>query len=342
MSTHASSASPGDELAPRLRALLEDLPEGVWTAGGLEENLWDRALIGPALDVLSRSGKGFRGRLLEHSWVLAGGAPGHIPELLPLAIEVLHAGSLIIDDIEDDSSTRRGEPTLHRRVGLPLALNTGNWLYFLSLSLLSRLPVGPALRLELFEDISLCLLHCHQGQALDLSVAVTSAPRATVPRVVETVTRLKTGALTGLASTLGARTANAPPHVVEAIGAFGTEVGVGLQMLDDWSGLHVEARRDKGVEDLRLGRPTWPWAWLARGENQLAYADLAHKVRDSVTDWEFDQARKVMVSRLGALPVESIGGHFARAVSTLRQELDGSVDLEPVEAELEALVEAYG
>jgi geranylgeranyl pyrophosphate synthase len=341
MSVHASPARPGDDLVPRLQALLKDLPEGVWTGGGLAADLWDQALIGPALDVLSRTGKGFRGRLLEHSWVLGGGSPGQLPELLPLAIEVLHAGSLIIDDIEDDSRTRRGEPTLHRRVGLPLALNTGNWLYFLSLSLLSRIPVGPAQRLEFFEDVSSCLLQCHQGQALDLSVAVTSTPRATVPRVVETVTRLKTGALTGLASTLGARTANAPPHVVEAIAAFGTEVGVGLQMLDDWSGLHVEARRDKGLEDLRLGRPTWPWAWLAQGKNELAYADLAHKVRDSVTDWEFDQARKLMVSRLGALPVESIEGRFARAVSTLRQEIDGAVDLEPVERELEALVEAY-
>jgi geranylgeranyl pyrophosphate synthase len=342
MSIHPSSSNPDDQLAVELLALMDDLPEGLWTDGGLEADVWREALVGPALDILSRSGKGFRGRLLEHCWVLAGGAPGRVPELLPLSIEVLHAGSLVIDDIEDDSSTRRGAPALHRRFGLPLALNTGNWLYFLSLSLLSRLPAEPARRLALVEDFSLGLLRCHQGQALDLEVAVTSTPRATVPRLVEAATRLKTGALMGLSATLGARAANATPSVVEAIGAFGTEIGVGLQMLDDWSGLHVEARREKGIEDLRLDRPTWPWAWLAQGENELAYADAVNKVRDSLTDWEFDQARKLMVSRLGAIPVQSIRGRFAGALSALGHALDGAADLEAIEVELDALVRAYG
>ena len=37
-----------------------------------------------------------------------------------------------------------------------------------------------------------------------------------------------------------------------------------LQMLDDLSGIMSDQRRSKGLEDLRLGRLTWPWAWLER------------------------------------------------------------------------------
>ena len=107
----------------------------------------DAALFDPARDILSRDGKGFRARLLGHSWTLAGGRPGEMPNLLPVSIELLHAGSLVIDDIEDDSATRRGQPALHHRYGLPVALNTGNWLYFASMSCLSRLPCDDACRL---------------------------------------------------------------------------------------------------------------------------------------------------------------------------------------------------
>ena len=146
----------------------------------------------------------------------------------------------------------------------------------------------------------------------------------------------------GLASTLGARAAGAESLAVDAIGAFGREVGTGLQMLDDWSSVKREARREKGIEDLRLNRPTWPWAWLAESDNQLAFAEVVRKVRDASIDWEFDQARRLMASRIGAIAPEAIRAHFARALSTLRSELGSDADLEAVETELEILVEAYG
>jgi hypothetical protein len=58
-----------------------------------------------------------------------------------LVVESLHAGSLIVDDIEDDSDLRRDAATLHRIYGVPVALNAGNWLYFWPQVLLSRIPL---------------------------------------------------------------------------------------------------------------------------------------------------------------------------------------------------------
>src|SRR5512142_2931568 len=66
-----------------------------------------------------------------------------LPAELIGIVEGLHLGSLIIDDIEDESSTRRGGPTLHRQIGVPNALNAGNWLYFWPALLVPRLKLGP-------------------------------------------------------------------------------------------------------------------------------------------------------------------------------------------------------
>jgi geranylgeranyl pyrophosphate synthase len=302
----------------------------------------DAALFEPARDILSRNGKGFRARLLTHSWTLAGGRPGEMPDLLPVAIELLHAGSLVIDDIEDDSATRRGEPALHHRYGLPVALNTGNWLYFASMSCLSRLPCDDACRLGLTEDVILGVLRCHEGQALDISASVTSLSRTEVPSVVSAATDLKTGALMGLAAAMGARCAGAAPEAVDRIRAFGSRVGVAFQMLDDWSGIRHDQRRHKGLEDLRLGRATWPWAWFADHVDQVSYADITRRLRAAEVEWELDQVRERIASALGPVAPGRIEAEMDQAMSLLRSEPFESAAVDAVASELAALVRAYG
>ena len=46
--------------------------------------------------------------------------------------ELLHVGSLIIDDVQDDSDVRRGGPACHKMYGEPLAINAGCASYFLA------------------------------------------------------------------------------------------------------------------------------------------------------------------------------------------------------------------
>ncbi|HEY5374078.1 MAG TPA: polyprenyl synthetase family protein [Polyangiaceae bacterium] len=232
--------------------------------------LWDDALLGPLSDFLSRPGKEFRACLVRIGWQLSGRStlpPGE----LPLIIEALHAGSLIVDDIEDNSSERRGAPALHCRYGLPLALNAGNFLYFWALELLSRLGLPPITELGLHRAFSRTLLACHQGQALDLSVNITTLDQADVLPTVSAVTCLKTSKLCQLAAHMGALAAGAPQAKAHAIAGFGSSLGAGLQMLDDLSGISSERRAAKGHEDLRHGCPTWPWAWAAQKLDPRAY-----------------------------------------------------------------------
>jgi len=326
-------------------AILEEILNGPDDPLRLEElvdgALWDDALLDPARDILSRPGKGLRGRLVRYAWCLAGGLPEAFPPLLRHALELLHAGSLVIDDIEDDSQLRRGLPALHRVHGVPTALNTGNWLYFLALALLGRLPVPADRRAAIYEDASAALVRCHQGQALDLSVRVSAVERTTVPALVSTVTRLKTGSLMRLAATAGARSAGADTDVLDALGRFGEALGVGLQMLDDWSGIAVLARREKGIEDVRLERLTWPWAWLAELDDDLAYSEILRRTRAVSLDWEAGRVLDRLRMRIGRSAPARIRNQLEGAFDHLRESLGESQELREVGREIQALERAF-
>ncbi len=247
----------------------------------------------------------------------------------------------MIDDIEDDSPLRRGAPSLHRRYGLPLALNTGNWLYFLPLALLSRITLPGEIRLALYEDISIALLRCHQGQALDLSVQITAIRRSDVPSLVASTTRMKTGSLMQLAAILGARAAGAPDGRIELLGRFGLELGIGLQMLDDWSGIGVEERRPKGVEDIKLARPTWPWAWLAEGGDELGYAELVRQVRGLTIDWEAERVLERMRTQLAPDASERIRAHLDAAMNGLASGIGECSEVASLREDVDRLEKAF-
>ncbi|HEY6558255.1 MAG TPA: polyprenyl synthetase family protein [Polyangiaceae bacterium] len=239
--------------------------------------IWERALYQPLGDFLARPGKQFRARLCELSFELCGG--GTVPRELPLLLEILHAGSLIVDDIEDNSSERRGAAALHVRYGLPRALNAGNWLYFWPFVLVQRLALAPLVELELQRAITSALFDCHRGQALDLSARVADLEQAHVPKVVAATARLKTGSLMALATRAGALVAGAGREEQETLAQFGAELGTALQMLDDLGGIASARRRHKGYEDLMQCRPSWPWAWLADTLDAGEFAALQQQAR---------------------------------------------------------------
>ncbi|MDJ0851390.1 MAG: polyprenyl synthetase family protein [Myxococcota bacterium] len=301
----------------------------------------EQALLDPAAEFLARPGKRFRARLVEIGWSLV--APDDpAPIELPLAVEILHAASLIVDDIQDGSSHRRGSPALHQTLGVPLALNAGNWLYFWPFELVSAIGLPPERELELRRRMTRTLFRGHFGQALDLSSGVSELDQEEVFAVVRAATELKTGRLMELAASIGAVASGAPSPVVAALERFGLALGAGLQMLDDLGNL--DGRRDpsKRHEDLRMGRPTWVWVWLAE---QLAPDDFrslqrrAARVRcgeDSPQGLARVMARMIGDHRRG--PVHA---HLESAFSALREELGPKVKLTELREEIRRLESSY-
>lgn len=196
--------------------------------------------------------------------------PGAAPVELAAAVEALHLGSLIVDDIEDGSASRRGHPSLHLRAGVPIALNAANWLYFWPSALLDRAGFEPVQLLALKRAVDRAVLRCHYGQALDLSLRVTELRQPEVKDLVYGTSRLKAGSLFELAAELGATAAGATVEV-RALTELGRDLGVALQMLDDWTGIALQRRCHKGHEDLLQARPRWPWAWLAEQLDDVSY-----------------------------------------------------------------------
>ena len=336
-----------------------DLVNTPVTVEQLPDSLWERALLDPVREFLNRPGKGFRARLLATSWALACDDDRQMPASLPFVVELLHAGSLIVDDIQDGSQVRRGAPTLHRLYGIPLAINVGSWLYFWSLSLLGQLIIElvPApVQAEILQRANRTMLYCHQGQALDLATPVHALPPADVPAAVSLSTSLKTGVLMEFAAFLGARAAGANSERSALIGRFGHQVGVGLQMLDDLGGVLSESRRHKAIEDMLLARLTWPWAWLARIENGRSNQRAGAAATGRLDGWQ-ERARTIAESgdRVAAASLlvdmagvvgdhgrAQIAKHLASTLAELRTRCGPSAHLFAMEAELERLEKSYG
>jgi hypothetical protein len=70
-------------------------------------------------------------------------------------VEFIHAGSLVVEDIEDGSRIRRGRVALHVRYGMPVALNAGNWLYFWPFELLKKCVYA----INFFLPLGFCVLN---------------------------------------------------------------------------------------------------------------------------------------------------------------------------------------
>ena len=318
----------------------------LWPAIGIERDTpqgraVEAALLEPARSMLDRAGKRFRGHLVELCWQIAGGR-GPCPDALPAVIEVIHAGSLIIDDIEDESSERRGAPTVHRLFGVPLALNAGNWLYFWALELLRELDLPARVELELHRRLGRMLVQGHAGQALDLDADIERLPQPAVGEHVAHLSRLKTGSFMGLAAAAGAVAAKAPTHVVRGVERFGLALGGGLQMLDDLGNLVGRRQGAKRYEDLRHGRANWIWSWFADVADPDAWADAMTALR-AVREGrsEPDALAADLLARVSLHGRQRVNALLGTAFDDLRATTGPHPLLAAFRAEIERLEKSY-
>ncbi|MGA9520633.1 MAG: polyprenyl synthetase family protein [Myxococcaceae bacterium] len=345
MRVHAESSVGSREAPTSLLDLLEahlGSSECRSLLHGMPESLARRALPDPARDFLSRDGRQFRARLVRIAWELALSGRDDRPPLapeLPLLIELIHAGSLIVDDVQDDARERRGAPALHLTWGTPVAINTGNWLYFLPQLMLQQAGLAPTLELSLHRAISRALVWCHQGQGLDLQARSFELERAQIGNVVSVISRLKTGTLMELAATVGATAAGADEKQTAALVRFGNDLGVGLQMLNDLVG--IRAASERRCEDLRSARATWCWAWAAEQFVPPEYERLkaqAQEVAECGTDPRPLAKALACVIEPG---VRASRIHLQGALQRLRAELGPSPGMTSLQAEVERLVESH-
>ncbi len=182
------------------------------------------------------SGKRIRPVLCLLACAAAGGDP-RLAATAAAGLELLHNFSLLHDDIEDNSPTRRHRPTAWTLFGMPIACNVGDGMFSLAhLAFLRLARRGiPAERivaaLQRFDETCLALT---EGQFLDMAfenrLDVTPADYF---RMIAG----KTGALLAAAPEIGALIAGAASETAAAYRDYGAALGRAFQLQDDILGI---------------------------------------------------------------------------------------------------------
>ncbi len=161
------------------------------------------------------------------------------------AIELLHNAFLVHDDIEDDSSYRRGRPTLHRKFGVPLALNAGDAMNALSVRVLRQnlALVGPELSARIFEEFDHMTLETIEGQAMELGWIRDNDCSTTEDDYLLMVMK-KTAWYSFIhPARIGALLANPQRADLDDFNRFGCFLGAAFQIQDDVLNLVGDVRR---------------------------------------------------------------------------------------------------
>ncbi len=175
------------------------------------------------------------------------------------AVELLHNFSLIHDDIQDNSSLRRGRPTVWVKWGLAQAINAGDVMYTLAYWALQRLAhtCSPQTGLEANRLLQEVCLRLTEGQYLDISYE--RLDNLKLENYWPMITG-KTSALLGGCAELGALAGGASREQRDAFREFGIKVGLAFQVLDDWLGIWGDAAlTGKSTDsDLVAGKKSLP------------------------------------------------------------------------------------
>ncbi|MEU5535515.1 polyprenyl synthetase family protein [Streptomyces sp. NPDC020362] len=202
-------------------------------------------------------GKGVR-QALAVLGAEAAGADPRVGVPAAVAVELVHAFSLLHDDIMDGDATRRRRPAVWKAYGTGPAVLAGDALFALAVETLAAAPGGPgAVRL-----LSVALADLVRGQADDLLFAARpfGGPERVTPEEYRAMAEHKTGALLGCAAALGAALGGAPEPAVAALDRAGRHLGVAFQLVDDvlgiWGDPAVTGKPVGG--DLRERKKTFP------------------------------------------------------------------------------------
>lgn len=272
---------------PALRAAVDTLPESIRLIAGYHFGWWDEH-GDPAV---GGRGKAIRPALVLLTAQAVGGTPSTAVHAAA-AVELVHAFSLLHDDVMDGDVTRRHRPTAWSVFGIGAAILTGDSLLTLAFDVLAS--TGRPFAREAVHRLSAAVQDLVAGQSADL----TFENRADVDlseclRMVEG----KTGALLGCACALGAEFGGGRPGQVELLRGFGERLGVAFQLVDDLLGIwgDPELTGKPVYSDLRHRKKSVPVvAALASGTTAgQTLAEIYHR-RSPLSDADVVRAAELI------------------------------------------------
>lgn len=247
-------------------------------------------------------GKRFRPLLTLLCAEAFGAPPGKAMDVA-CAVEMVHAASLILDDLPsmDDARLRRGRPTTHRAFGEAQAILASVGLLTQAFSVISASgSLGPQAKVEIIGQLSGAIGFdgLVAGQALDLQ----DRAAARSPEEIDALNHKKTSVLMIAAAEAGARIGGASTAARHDVGEFARRLGLAFQIRDDL----IDAEDGEGVAGKDVGKDAAMTTLVsALGARQAAATMEAH----------LDEAEAALV-RAGC---DGRLGRFARSLFTGRK-----------------------
>ncbi len=236
-------------------------------------------IIKPIREITDRGGKSWRSYAALACCDVVGGDSRQFVQWLAMP-ELMHVGSLIVDDVQDKSLVRRGGPTAHLIYGEAIAINAGTAAYFLGQKLLHSDRMSDRDKLRIYDLYYETLRAGHAGQALDIAgiddampAAVTSGDGPFLERRVLAVHRLKTAVPAATLARMGAIAGNGTEAQIDGVGNFFESIGLAFQIIDDVLNLRgFKGDLKSRGEDIAHGKVTLP---VAKAMGRLSQADRA-------------------------------------------------------------------
>lgn len=174
--------------------------------------------------ILTSGGKRIRPQMALLAYMAAGGED--IDQVVPIAaaVEMVHTATLVHDDINDHSMTRRGKATVHTVWGRTFALLTGDYLFTKVYELMA--PYGPEFNVVMAGACSRLV----EGETLQATAAKSGAiDRETYKDIIS----LKTASLFEAAARMGAQLATNDQALIDNLANYAYYLGLTFQIVDD-------------------------------------------------------------------------------------------------------------
>ena len=271
-------------------------------------------------DLYAGGGKRLRPLLAMLCGAAVAGEPARA---LPVAtaVELLHTGTLLHDDVVDEGEIRRGKPTARRVWGNALAVLSGDFCYFAALDAL--LEHGDLAILQRAMKVARALSEGELIQLQRRGRADLGGEEAYM-RVIDR----KTASLFAFATWGGARCAGLDGHALDAFDTYGRKLGLAFQVVDDildFAGDPASFGKALG-HDVAEGTVTLPLAYAMEIDRALA-RDVERLVADFAQGRPSEVDPASVVERVCASP--ALARSRDTATRLTREAIDALGDMQP-------------
>jgi len=229
--------------------------------------------------VVLAGGKRIRPIMVMLAYDLADG--DDFDEVIPFAMsnEFIHTASLVHDDINDESLTRRGQATIHAKYGQSKAIIAGDWLFSQGFGLGGRYDKSV---------VDVMAHYCSKLASAEFTQIDHILDLSTSPEDYLEIVRGKTAGPFAAGCKGAGLIANASEEACEKLFEFGMQIGIAFQLVDDLLDIRGDERMGKPRgSDIYEGKMTLPIIHaltILHGNQRVRLAEILHNFEDSLFD----------------------------------------------------------